>query len=73
MDVSFWILLGITLVCLADIVILVYVMCGSNAPTITEALCYIFYLIPLPSLFVGVLVHLIELGYIGWFIGHYLK
>ena len=55
MGIAFWILLVVAILCLCDVVYLIKVMCGANAPTITEYLCYIFGVIPLPSLFIGIL------------------
>lgn len=72
MGILFWILLVFAVISLLDIIYLIYIMCGSNAPTITEYLCYIFGIIPLPTLFVGILVHLAEVLCFGEFIGHYL-
>ena len=71
MGIAFWILLVVAILCLGDVVYLIKVMCGANAPTITEYLCYIFGVIPLPSLFIGILVHLVEFGFLCWFVGHY--
>lgn len=71
MGILFWILLVLAVVCLGDIVYLVYVMFGSSGPTITEYLCYFFGVIALPSLFFGVVFHLAEFGYLCWFVGHY--
>lgn len=71
MGTVFWILLVVAFLCLCDVAYLIKVMFGANASTITEYLCYIFGVIPLPSLFIGILVHLAEFGFLCWYVGHY--
>lgn len=72
MGALFLILLILAVFCLADIVYLIWTICGANGAVITEYLCYIFGFIPLPSLFVGILAHLVEVGFVFWFLGHYI-
>lgn len=50
----------IVLVIILDLILLIVRAAGSSGADITSALCYVFGILPLPSLFVSVLFRLAE-------------